>query len=177
MGQDADDDRSPRATGTGPPSRQALADELARYARWRMDSGLVDLASGALGDALQTAVQKRYDLGRLSEGKACIARLTGEWKQCNHDLDLADSQQDLVDATPPHQPVPAVSTDLWLRAAEPAAFSVHLEEVDRETMTDLLAFGHDHDLDVVIDPAAFHDPLNTVHVLLIPREGPRLRRG
>jgi hypothetical protein len=149
---------------TSPPSDEEITNQLRNYSLLYSHRKLVDVVGHAISDALEDVVQQRYNLGRPTEGSASISRLTGQIDQCEHNTD----QESLSRANPPHHPIQATHTDLWLSRNEPAAYSLHLQNLGPEQLAKLLAFSRGHDLELRIDPTPFRDVFQTCHVMLIP---------
>lgn len=148
----------------GPPSDEDIETQLRRYAIWYSNNKLVDVVGTAIEDAHQDVVKQRYGLGTPTDDADCISLLTGALDECTHDHQHSNPK----DVEPPHEPVDAASTDLWLSRNQPAAYSLHFEDLDAESVARLLAFSRGHDLDLVFDPTSFRDALQTTHIILLP---------
>jgi len=131
----------------------------------RDDEDVVTATADALEDELRARFMDAHGVDATAE-TTCIAPLVAGWDDCQHVLPRKGDDGE----TPPHHPPHADHCDLWLDDGTPAAFTMHLYDVGRETLADLLDFADRWGLDFRISPASWYYANRTGLVVLYPPE-------
>lgn len=120
----------------------------------------------AAADGLEDGYREQFKAGYAVEttaNTACIGRLIEGWSMCKHGWH--QPRDGSADDQPPCKPPHADHADLWLRDGEPAAYSMHLYDVDQDVLGDLFDFAEAYGLEVAIEPSSWYFPGQTTQIV------------
>lgn len=152
---------------------RALVERINRFQEENSGDDAVRVVADALEDVYLDEFKSAYVVDRAST-TACIGRLIGGWGGCKHGW---NQPRDVPDDHPPCNPPHSDHADLWLRDGEPAAFTMHLYDVDQEVLDDVLAFADTHGLEVSVEAGSWYFPGRTTLIVFYAPEGLREDKG
>lgn len=158
-----------RFNQTPSPAYSAFVKTIQEYATTDHDAPREDVLTAvadALEDHLRNQFKQKYEVDETAD-TACIGRLIAGGDACHHTgLVMTGAET----AQPPHQPPHADHADLWLRDGTPEVFSMHLYDLNRDELQDLLEFADRQGLDLDIDPSSWYHVGQAIHVVFYPLE-------
>lgn len=147
----------------------ALMASIERYLEDHSGDDAVRAVADGLEDVYREEFEEEYNVEKTAS-TACIGRLIGGWSMCKHS---GNRPKNTPEDFPPHKPPHVDHADLWLRDGEPAAFTMHLYDVGREVVEDVVSFADTHDLLVSVEAGSWYFPGRTTLIVFYAPE--RLR--
>lgn len=151
---------------------QELAARIEEFAEENSTDDAVRAVADGLEDALREEFKQSYDVDGTTDGTDCIGRLIAGWSTCKHGWnEPKNPSPDHPPCKPPH----ADHADLWLHDGEPAVYTMHLYDLHRDEVRDIVDFADEYGLEVSINPSSWYFPSRTTHVVFYRPEWLRQR--
>lgn len=158
-----------RFTHTPSPEYSAFVKAIQEYATTDHDDPHEDVLTAvadALEDHLRDQFKQQHNVDEIAE-TACIGRLIAGGDACHH---TGLPMNGDASVQPPHHPPHADHTELWLRDGAPEVFSMHLYDLHRDELQELLEFADRHGLEMSVDPSSWYYLGRTTHIVFYPPE-------
>lgn len=138
-----------------------LRASIERYLEDHSGDDAVRAVADGLEDVYREEFEEEYNVEKTAL-TACIGRLIEGWTQCKHGW---GSPRDPPSDHPPCKPPHCDHGALWTRDSEPVAFTMHLYDVGRDVVEDVVSFADTHDLLVSVEAGSWYFPGRTTLIV------------